>query len=94
VSVKEQDKAGLKLRGLPFQIKPSDILYFFSDFRVISSSVQIDKNLEGKRTGYGSILFQSEEECRRALNEKQGGHMGNRYIELYLISVGEYLEKG
>lgn len=81
------------MRGLPFQIRPSEIIYFFSDYSLIPSSVHIGKNKEGRRTGFGSLLFTSEEECRRALNDKQGGHMGNRYIELYLISLGEYHEQ-
>ena len=37
----------------------------------------------GPRVGQGTVRFASAEECRRALVNLNGHHMGNRYIELF-----------
>ena len=38
------DYVALKLRGLPFQIKASDIAFFFSDYEYVPNSVFLGKN--------------------------------------------------
>ena len=90
--VQISDYVALKLRGLPFQIKANDISFFFSDYEHVPNSVFLGKNQDGRRTGFGTILFENEEECKRAMSEKQGQNIGHRYIELYVISYGDYLE--
>ena len=37
----------------------------------------------GPRVGQCTVRFASAEECRRALVNLNGHHMGNRYIELF-----------
>jgi RNA recognition motif-containing protein len=58
----------------------------------VPNSVFLGKNQDGRRTGFGTILFENEEECKRAMSEKQGQNIGHRYIELYVISYGDYIE--
>ena len=38
---------GMKMRGLPFQIRNQDIEYFFKEFELIGDSIKIGKNIEG-----------------------------------------------
>ena len=66
------ENIALMLRGLPFQIKPADLQMFFQNYAYVQGSIFLGKNNEGRRTGYGAILFQNEAECLRAMNEKQG----------------------
>jgi hypothetical protein len=72
----------LKLRGLPFQIANFDIVNFFYGYSFIYNTVLIGKNNDGKKNGYGILLFENEQECQRAMSEKQGKTIGPRYIEI------------
>ena len=62
--------AGIKMRGLPFQIKKEDIMFFFSDYKYYADSIKIGKNGDNTKTGEGAILFKNEAESKRAFNEK------------------------
>ena len=64
-----QDMVGLKIQGLPFQIHEKDIISFFSKFSPVLNSVHFDRNRDGRRSGYGALLFNSQEECLNAMNE-------------------------
>merc|ERR1712100_358453 len=63
------DLVGLKIQGLPFQIHEKDIIAFFSKFSPVLNSVHFDRNKDGRRSGYGALLFQSSDECLNAMNE-------------------------
>jgi len=60
----------MRMRGLPFQVKKEDILFFFSEYPHYPDSVKIGKNSDNTKTGEGAILFKSENDCKRAFNEK------------------------
>jgi len=47
----------VKLRGLPFDLSPDEILSFFRNYAVIGDSVIIEEKSDGKRTGQGALLF-------------------------------------
>ena len=79
------------MRGLPFHVKNEDIMFFFADYKFIPDSIKIGKNQENVKTGEGAILFQDEGESKKAFNEKQGQHIGHRWIELYQITYDDYL---
>lgn len=85
------DYAALRLRGLPFSLKPEDISTFFKDFDIYLESVKIGRNQDNTRTGEGAVLFKSEQECKRAFLGKQGQNIGHRWIELYQITFQDYL---
>jgi heterogeneous nuclear ribonucleoprotein F/H len=80
----------MKMRGLPFQVKREDIMFFFNDYKYYADSIKIGKNQDGTKTGEGAVLFESENECKKAFLEKQGSHMGHRWIELYQITFADY----
>ena len=59
----ESEKVALKIQGLPFSIGTQDILNFFAGHNTLTNSVLLGKNAEGRRTGYGMILFQSAQDA-------------------------------
>lgn len=72
----------LKLRGLPFTVKKSDILDFFEDYRVDNEKVHIACRPDGKVTGEAYVTFESTEEAKRAM-VKDRMMIGSRYVELF-----------
>ena len=85
------DYAAVRLRGLPFTSKPEDIITFFKDYDFYQDSVKIGLNQDFTKTGEGSLLFKDEQECKRAFREKQGQNISHRWIELYQITLADYL---
>jgi hypothetical protein len=55
----------IKLRGLPYTVKPEDIISFFKGYDV-QDEVKIGKTSDNSKTGEGAVLFSTEEECKRA----------------------------
>ncbi|XP_057804789.1 uncharacterized protein LOC131023794 isoform X2 [Salvia miltiorrhiza] len=72
----------LKLRGLPYSVKKSDILKFFGDFEVVEDKIQIACKPDGKVTGEAFVEFVSVEEARKAMC-KDKMLIGSRYVELF-----------
>jgi len=80
----------LRLRGLPFSARHMDIKNFFYDYKIVRESVKFGRNFEGRKTGEAVVLFETQEEAQRAIKERQGQHIGHRWIELFLIHPDEY----
>lgn len=64
--VNMNDYIGLKMRGLPFNIRKDDINQFFSNFNYVKDSVKVGRTGEGLLTGEAAILFNSEDESKKA----------------------------
>jgi RNA recognition motif-containing protein len=60
------------MRGLPYTVVESDVLEFFRGYQVLGESVKLGRQTDGRSTGQAAILFQSEEACKLAMNDKQG----------------------
>jgi len=45
---------------------------------------------DGRKNGFGAILFEDAEEAKAAAKEMHGHHIGDRYVELSLITYGDY----
>lgn len=80
----------LKLRGLPFDVRESDISSFFQGYSVLPESVIIGERSDGRRTGEGVVLFKSEQDAIRAQGEKKGQNIGRRYIEIFVYPFSNY----
>ena len=80
------DFVGMRLRGLPFTVNPSDIGNFFSQYNVVQGSIKLGKNEDGRMTGQAACLFETRDDAKNALNEMQGQNIGHRWIELYNIT--------
>ncbi|PIN23403.1 hypothetical protein CDL12_03887 [Handroanthus impetiginosus] len=72
----------LKLRGLPYSVKKSEIVKFFGDFNVIEDKIQIACRPDGKATGEAYVEFASSDEARKAMC-KDKMLIGSRYVELF-----------
>jgi RNA recognition motif-containing protein len=81
----------MRLRGIPFSSRPEDISSFFKDYEIFLESIKIGRNQDNTRTGEGAVLFKDEAECKRAFQQRQGQNIGHRWIELYQITFGDYL---
>ena len=61
-------------------------------YNLLQNTVYLGKNSNGRRNGNAVILFDSAQECNRAMNEMQGKYIGSRYLQLYQVTYGEYQE--
>ncbi len=41
-------------------------------------------------TGEAAVLFETEDECKKAYKEKQGQNIGHRWIELFQLTYREF----
>jgi RNA recognition motif-containing protein len=80
----------VKIRGLPYQVRYEEVASLFKDYGYIEKSVVLGTNPDGRKNGFGAILFEDEKEARAAMNDLQGEHVGDRYVELSLITYGDY----
>ena len=85
------DMVVVKLRGLPYQVRYEEVAEFFQDYKYINQSVQLGVNYEGRKNGFGAILFDSQEEAERAAKEMDRKYVKDRYVDLSVISYGEYM---
>ncbi|XP_011096979.1 heterogeneous nuclear ribonucleoprotein H2 isoform X1 [Sesamum indicum] len=72
----------LKMRGLPYSVRKSEIVKFFGDFHVLEDKIQIAFRSDGKATGEAYVEFPSAEEARKAMS-KDKMLIGSRYVELF-----------
>jgi RNA recognition motif-containing protein len=80
----------VKVRGLPYSAQYEDVSEFFKDFHYIERSVVMGLGYDGRKNGFGAILFEDEKEAKDAMAKNQGQYVGARYVELSLISYGDY----
>lgn len=91
LTVKEEDKVAVKIRGLPYQVRYEEIADFFRDHRYIEKSAILGVGADGRKNGFGSILFEDQETASLAAKELDGNYIGERYVEISVISYGDYL---
>ena len=56
----------MKIRGLPYQVRYSEINDFFRQFRYVEKSAILGVGRDGRKNGFGSLLFESPEEAAAA----------------------------
>lgn len=74
----------VKLRGIPYRSAPQEIEAFFAGYGFIPESVKIGQDPDGRSSGEAWISFGTDEEARRAVNDRNRQHLGNRYVELFV----------
>lgn len=84
------DRVAVKIRGLPYQVRYDEISNFFGEFRYVEKSVVLGLNSDGRKNGFGAILFETEDEAKAAMEKMNGQHVGSRYVDLSIISYGDY----
>ena len=45
------DFVGMRLRGLPFTVSPTDISNFFQSYNMVPGSIKLGRNDDGRMTG-------------------------------------------
>ncbi|KAK3707994.1 hypothetical protein QZH41_010742 [Actinostola sp. cb2023] len=81
----------VRMRGLPFSTKPSDIVKFFGEEAPVhrgEAGILMVRGRNGKATGDAFVLFETEEHGRVALR-KHREVLGSRYVELFRSSQSE-----
>lgn len=81
----------VKMRGLPYQIRYEEIAEFFRDHRYIEKSAILGVGADGRKNGFGSILFEDPDTALTAVKELDGKYIGSRYVEISILSYGDYL---
>lgn len=83
----------VKIRGLPYSCRYEEINDFFGDYKTVFQSVVFGLNREGRKNGFGAIVFETDEEASAAAKELNKQYVGtsNRYVDLSVISYGDYL---
>lgn len=81
------DGSTIRVRGLPFKVTEQEVKEFFHSFKFIPTSVQIDKDTSGRSSGEGWITFNSPDEARRAVRERNRQYLQNRYLELSILQI-------
>lgn len=81
----------VKMRGLNYHVRYEEVTDFFKDYNPVQGSVILGKNHEGKKNGFGAILFESEDKAAKAATEMNKQYLGSRYLDLSVISYDEYL---
>eukprot|EP00960_Hanusia_phi_P076227 768533-Hanusia_phi.AAC.5 len=76
----------VKLRGLPYGATTADVVNFFKGFGVLEDSITFGINAEGRPSGEAWVSFNRIEDARKAVREKDRHHMGDRYVELFLLN--------
>ena len=71
-----------KLGGLPFRVRPDEIQEFFKDFNVAESDIVIEQQ-DGRRTGYGLVFLQNEEQVDEAIGSLHRQYIGSRFVNVW-----------
>lgn len=81
----------IRMRGLPFSTKASDVKQFFGEDAPVykgEAGILIVRSRNGKATGDAFVLFETEENGCAAL-KKHREVLGSRYVELFRSSQSE-----
>merc|ERR1719430_1702615 len=77
-----ESDAIIKMRGLPFEAGPAEIIRFFDELPVAEKGILICKDSNRRPSGEGYCVFTDEEAAAEAL-KRDNASMGHRYIELF-----------
>ena len=67
-----------------------DVVNFFDGYKLVPDSVKIERGDDDRITGFGAVVFETEEEAQRAMDERQKESIGSRWIQIYPMTYGRY----
>jgi len=73
------------MRGLPWKVSETDICVFFNP--LVPAAIHIHYEPDGRAKGTADVDFASHDEATEAM-KKSGEYIENRYVDLFLNSVG------
>ena len=88
-SVPDYDEKGvcIRMRGLPYTARTTDIETFFDDLAIKKGGVHLMIGTDGRPSGEAYVQFETAEENTKAM-EKNNESMGGRYVELFEETEG------
>lgn len=78
----------VRLRGLPFDCTPDDIVKFFQGLDVNFDGILMTTDYQGRSSGEAYVRFRSRDQAEQAL-ERNKQSIGHRYIEIFRSSNSE-----
>jgi len=81
----------VRLRGLPFEAGPPEIVRFFEGSEISEHGILICKDFNGRPSGEAYVQLNSGNDAEKAL-EKNNANMGHRYIEVFQSTMSEALK--
>ena len=81
----------MKIRGMPYSTRYEEIADFFKDFQFIEKSAILGVDSQGRKNGFGAILFDNHEEAKSAAKELNQNYIRERYVDTSVITYGDYL---
>lgn len=76
---------------MPYSAHFKDVSNFFNGYGYKDRSVVLGLNNEGRKNGFAALVFESEDKASIAAKELHEEYILNRYVELSVITYGEYL---
>lgn len=86
-----QGAAYLKLRGIPYSATPQDVAQFLEGFHVMPGQVAIGKGADGRPSGDAWVQLADERTASAAMQAKNKGSLGGRYVEIFPSNFQEAL---
>ena len=68
-----------------------DIADFFKDYAYVDKSTVLGIGGDGRKNGFGAVLMTDESAAEKAAQDLNKGNIGSRYVEISVISYGDYL---
>ena len=78
------------MRGLPYRATDEEVTEFYKDFKLKEDSLQWGVAADGRKNGWGSILFENEDEASRAAEAMNKQEIGGRWIGIEVMSYKNY----
>ena len=75
---------------MPFQATREEVYEFFADYKFVPDTLIFGLADDGRKSGLGSLIFESEEDAQKAAEEKDKQYIGSRFVNLQPISYGRY----
>lgn len=73
----------MKVRGLPYSARESDIVRFFNGYGVRPEDVVFERSY-GKMTGKSLVFMMNDDYAIKSVQNLHKKYLGNRYLELEL----------
>ena len=85
-----EEQVAVKIRGMPYQTRYEEVADFFKGHNYIEQSCVLGLNQEGRKNGFGAMLFKTEADAAEACTAMNKQYIGSRYVDLSVISYDDY----
>ena len=80
----------LKIKGMPYRCTEEEVCEFFKDFKIKEDSIQWGLGADGRKNGFGAVVFENEDEASRAAEALNKQYIGARYVFLETMAYEKY----